>query len=166
MEEIWEDIQNYEGVYQVSNFGNVKSLKFKKEKSLKPILSKKGYETLRLWDKGKAIKHIIHRLVAIAFVENKNDLPFVNHKDKNTTNNIYSNLEWVTNRENDCHKYKEKQTSSSFIGVTWNKKGRKWHSQIKVNKKSIHLGCFDNELEAYQARVDFENKNDIQNRYL
>lgn len=168
--ENYKDILGFEGLYQVSDFGNVRSLRSKKHKLLKPYENEKGYLTVSfnvgVGDNIKICKYKVHRLVAKAFIENKEKLHFVNHKDKNKKNNAVANLEWVSSRENDCHKYKKIKTTSDYVGVYFNKKTLKWHSQIKVNKKSIHLGSFNDEFEAYQARINYEKKNNIVNRYL
>jgi hypothetical protein len=107
--EIWKDIIGFEGVYQISNFGRVKSLpkytysrgypQLRKEKILKPCYTGKNrcYATVRLND-GKGYK--IHRLVAQAFIPNPDNLPCVNHKDENPKNNHVDNLEWCTNQYN------------------------------------------------------------------
>ena len=114
MQEIWKDIPNYEGIYQISNLGRIKSLKGK-EKILKLLIDKQGYYMVRLWENGKTKQFYIHRLVAEAFLDykcnykklkdeeyllfNKENL-VVNHKDENKLNNNVNNLEWCTNRFN------------------------------------------------------------------
>ena len=95
MEEIWKDKKYYEGRYQVSNCGRVKSLKRKnvlKEKILKPYVDKDGYLTVMLNNPRKTF--LVHRLVAEAFIPNPDNLPCVNHKDENKQNNVVINLEW------------------------------------------------------------------------
>ena len=100
MNEIYKDIKGYEGKYQVSNLGNVKSLHYgntTKEKLLKPVLHKDGYLFVSLGhDNTKAI----HRLVAETFIPNLNNMPIVNHKDENKQNNSVDNLEWCSYKYN------------------------------------------------------------------
>lgn len=100
MEEIWKDIENYEGLYQISNLGRVKSLKFGKERIMKPIIGNKEYLFVVFHKDGKYKHHRIHRLVAQAFLSNPNNLPQVNHKDENKQNNSVFNLEWCDNKYN------------------------------------------------------------------
>lgn len=104
-EEIWKDILGYEGMYQISNFGRVKSLRYhrsKKQKVLKPNLTGEyAYVNLSINNHYHSVK--IHRAVATAFIPNPNNKPFVNHKDGNKFNNMVENLEWVTAAENVAH---------------------------------------------------------------
>lgn len=96
--EIWLPVSGYEGLYEVSNLGRVRSL-FRYKKVLHPS-NTNGYATVELW-KDKARKRIgVHRLVALAFVSNPSGKPFVNHKDETRNNNNADNLEWVTHIEN------------------------------------------------------------------
>ena len=108
--EIWKDIKGYEGKYEISNFGRVKShLKIGTPTYYKtPILSTPGYYTVCLSKDGKVSYSVgIHRLVAEAFVENTDKTKTeVNHKDGNKLNNYYENLEWVTRKENNEHAIK------------------------------------------------------------
>lgn len=98
MEEEWRNIVGYEGLYQVSNLGRVKSL-FRYKKILKPCLSK-GYYRVELFKEKSGKMFPIHRLVALAFIPNHNKLPCVNHKDEIKTNNCVDNLEWCTHEYN------------------------------------------------------------------
>lgn len=112
MEETWRDIVGYEGLYQVSDFGRVKSLGrtvnrnhknpklFIKGRILKPGQDKKGYLRVVLSKEGEKKGMQVHRLVAKAFILNPLKLPFVNHKDENPQNNKVCNLEWCTNKYN------------------------------------------------------------------
>lgn len=110
MKEIWKDIPNYEGLYQISNFGRVKSLprmmkNRKCEEIIKtPSIYPKGYSKVSLCKNGKIKYCFIHRLVAEAFIPNPSDLPCVNHKDCNPQNNEVSNLEWISHKDNNSYK--------------------------------------------------------------
>lgn len=99
MIEIWKNIKEYEGKYQVSNYGKVKNNKT--GRILKPMLrSKNRYLCVQL-SKNSAVKtYSIHRLVAEAFILNPNNYPVINHKDENKMNNIVSNLEWCSQKYN------------------------------------------------------------------
>lgn len=171
IELIWKDIIGYEGFYKISNLGDVKFLERKvsnrliKEKFNKIHISKRGYYVtdLRVANIRKTLT--IHRLIAIHFIENPNNKSYVNHIDKNPLNNNIENLEWVNNMENVCHSKRFKEYSSKFIGVGWDKYARKWKSQIYHNGKSIHLGNFNSEEEAYKKRIDYEVENKIINKY-
>ena len=138
--------------YQISNYGNVKSLKFDKEKILKPRLDKRtGYLYVGLLNNNKRGSKKIHKLVAIAFL---NHIPcgmklVVNHKDFNRQNNHVDNLEIITQREN--ANLKHLLSSSQYTGVSWHKRDKKWQSIILINNKLKYLGYFNNELEASKA---------------
>ena len=101
MEEMWEDIPGYEGHYQVSNSGKVFSLKMEIE--LKPNIIRSGYKMVRLSKHGWARDYLVHRLVAMCFVNNPKNNRVVNHLDGNKTNNYFLNLEWCTDSENQLH---------------------------------------------------------------
>lgn len=105
MQEIWKDIKGWEGLYQVSNLGRVKSLNYNKEKTSKVLRTKKarGYDRVCLCRKGYHKYISVHRVVAMMFVPNPDNKPEVNHIDGNKSNNTVNNLEWVTSRENTRH---------------------------------------------------------------
>lgn len=114
MEEIWKDIPSYEGYYQVSNIGNFRSLpRIVKYKSTgtrnypgKPLLTetaKDNYQRIVLMKDGKKIRYQAHKLVALAFIPNPENKPFINHIDGNKSNNKVENLEWCTASENMVH---------------------------------------------------------------
>lgn len=108
--EIWKDIRDYEGIYQVSNLGRVKSFDIKdklgrirKGRVLKGCKNTKGYLLVNLYKNNMGCGKLIHRLVAQAFIPNPENKPQVNHIDENKTNNMVSNLEWSTSKENNNH---------------------------------------------------------------
>lgn len=102
MEEIWKDIDGYDGAYQVSNLGRVKSFKCKEPRILKPW-SAAGYLQVELWSNGIGKRFKVSRLVAFAFIPNPENKPEVNHVDRNKLNNCVENLEWATRLENQRH---------------------------------------------------------------
>lgn len=106
MQEIWKDIKGYEGLYQVSNLGNVRNLK--QNKNLSKIDNGNGYLYITLRNKGKRKNHYIHRLVAENFIENFDKNKVINHKDYNKKNNNINNLENITQRENIIYSLKHK----------------------------------------------------------
>ena len=114
MEEIWKDIPSYEGYYQVSTLGNFRSLprqiKYKNNgtrnypsKSLKTETTKDNYQRIVLMKYGVKNRYMCHRLVAITFIPNLENKPFINHIDGNKSNNVVTNLEWCTGSENMTH---------------------------------------------------------------
>ena len=118
--QIWRDIPNYEGLYQVSNTGRVRSLNYKhtgKTKVLKLCTNKKdGYKRAMLFKNGKYKVYLVHRLVAQAFIPNPNNYPIINHKDENPSNNYYENLEWCTYEYNNNYGGKNERVSKSRKG--------------------------------------------------
>lgn len=98
--EHWKPVVGYEEHYEVSDMGNVRSLKFGKEKILKPGEHNGGYLQVGLCKDGHRKYLLVHRLVAEAFIKNPNNLDTVNHKDEVKTNNVASNLEWMSMKDN------------------------------------------------------------------
>jgi hypothetical protein len=96
--EVFVDIENYEGLYRISSFGRVYSVK--RNKFLKPKKDKDNYLLVNLYKNGKRKNYKIHRLVAQAFLPNPSNLPQVNHKDENPSNNHLENLEWCDAKYN------------------------------------------------------------------
>lgn len=166
MKEIWKDILGFEGLYQASNIGNVKSLQrtinhpksgliVKKEKIIKNNISGNGYMTVSLYKKGEAKTKYIHQIVAIAFLGHKpSGYKFViNHKNFNRKDNRLDNLEVMTQRENT--NLKHIKISSNYVGVVWHKRDKIWESSIRINGRLKYLGRFVNEIDAHNA---YQNK--------
>lgn len=153
MEEIFKDIPNYEGLYQVSNIGNVKSL-VSKGKIMKPQLSvskKRNYYALTLFGNGKRKRATVHQLVAITFlgyIPNGSNAFCVDHINNNPFDNRVENLQIISNRENSS---KDRKGSSIFTGVCWHKLRKKWIAAININGKKKYLGYFDTEINASHA---------------
>lgn len=134
--EIWKDIPGYEGWYQVSNFGGIRSMDryvnyrdnrkpvFYKGRVIKPQRCSNGYLFVYLYGQRSSRSHLIHRLVGLCFVNNNKNKPHINHIDGDKENNHHSNLEWVTRSENQKHRY-------THLGQVSEKR--------KLNKKQVFL---------------------------
>lgn len=140
MLEIWRDIKNYEGIYEVSNLGRIKSISrngtIKENRILKPN-KVMGYSQVGLQKYGTRKYKKIHRLVAEAFIPNPENKKEVNHKDGNKANNCVDNLEWVTTSENQLHSYYElKNNIKSVIQLSLNNEIiKEWESIAKVEQE-------------------------------
>lgn len=134
MQEIWKDILEYEGLYQISNLGRVKSLPrkgvFKQEKILKLERTKKGYLRINLSKNNVSKKYLVHKLVANSFISNPYNFPQVNHKDGNKQNNFVDNLEFVTQEQNMQHAFNK--------GLIQRKKGKENLKSKKVNQYDLN----------------------------
>jgi hypothetical protein len=144
MQEEWRDIDGYEGLYQVSNFGQIRNSK--KGKFLTLYVSEgnanhKAYRTT-LSNK-KARKFFVHRLVAQAFILNPDNKPQVDHIDRDSLNNHVSNSRWVTPNENQINteKFKTKDFSSTYKGVSRSR--NKWRAVLASATFSKHLGTYN-----------------------
>lgn len=127
--EIWKDIPGYEGLYQVSNLGRVKSLITGKK--LKELNAATGYLQAVLYKNRIPKRFLIHRLVAETFIKNPNKKPTVNHKNGVKHDNRLKNLEWATYKENMCHAFAT---------------GLNAGHDNKNNKKSIPVAQYDKDM--------------------
>lgn len=126
-QEIWKDIEGYEGLYQCSNLGNIKSLeriettngivnkRTRGSRILKPIKNHRGYILVRLSKNGIAKSYQVHRIIAKHFILNPDNLPQVNHKDEDKTNNCVDNLEWCTSAYNSNYGDRNKKIGGKLI---------------------------------------------------
>lgn len=145
--EFWKDIQDYESIYQISSFGNVRSLdryqngKFYKGQIIKPI-PRNGYLSVWLYKDGdRSIKNV-HRLVAMQFIPNPNNYPVVNHIDGNKQNNNKANLEWTTVSYNTKHAYEK-----GLIKTTENMiKARRENVKIAAQSCEIKVKCVERNI--------------------
>lgn len=164
--EIWEDVVCFEGLYQVSNFGNVRSVTrlitrsdgktyLKKGKQLKCFVTNKGYEYVMLNDfNSKQHLKTVHRLVAQAFVDNTDNLPIVNHKDENKLNNAASNLEWCTHAYNNVYNGVNKRVSRKL-------KGRQAHNAVRVIDESTGVVYASKQQCAKECKLRWNVLNDM-----
>jgi hypothetical protein len=154
--EIWKDIPNYEGIYQVSNFGNVKSFNYNQEKILRQNIDLPGYLYVNLSKNGKVKNSKIHKLVALTFLNHKAQgyKIVIDHIDNNKLNNNLSNIQIISQRLNTSKD--KKSATSKYTGVYWCKKRNKWKASIQIKGKQKYLGLFSCEIlasNAYQLAV-------------
>jgi len=141
--------------YSVSNFGNVK--KNQTGKIIIPRYSN-GYSQVELWNNDNRKVFGVHRLVAIEFIPNPENKPFVDHIDNDKANNNVNNLRWATITENNRNIGLSSNNTSGVKGVCWDKKNKKWRAGISIDGKKKNLGSFNTLEEAKQARQNFANK--------
>ncbi len=146
--EIWKSIDGYAN-YEVSSFGRVRQAD--SERILKPFIRTDGYHEIGLTKNKKRKKCYVHRLVANEFIDNINNKQNVDHINHDKGNNCVENLRWATNKQNQRNVSKQKNTSSIYKGVSWEKKLKKWRAMIQIERTSKHLGLFNDEVEAALA---------------
>lgn len=146
--EIWKPILDFNGLYEVSNLGSVKSLVTNKILAL--CINGRGYYHVELCKDGKHYTKRVHRLVWEAF-NGKTDLQVHHIYQFNKLDNRLCNLTTGACRKNLTDWHNEKNTSSKYIGVNWDKLNKKWVSKIYFNKKRIFLGYHKDELEAAKS---------------
>lgn len=145
MEELWKPVPGFDGMYEVSNMGRVKSCKRTRkskagslsnvqERILKPRSDKNGYLEVALSKDGKLHYYRCHRLVAIAFIPNPNHFPVINHKDEDVTNNVVNNLEWCS--------------------VSYNTR----YSVYKVSQKVVYDGVVFPSIKALARHLNVDSK--------
>jgi hypothetical protein len=143
MTEIWKDIKGFEGIYKISNLGNVKSFKYNKTRLLKKLPNTDGYFMVVLCKKGIQKRLQIHRLVCETFIPNIENKPQVNHINGIITDNKTENLEWCTASENQIHAYKI--LKKSVKNGSKNGMAKLTEDQVKKIKYS-HLGLYQRDI--------------------
>lgn len=136
MTEIWKDIAGYEGLYQVSNLGRIRNNSF----VLKPS-TQLGYNYVGLWKDNKCKRFRVHRLVAQAFIPNPLNLPQINHKDEDKTNNCIDNLEWCTQKYNNSYGTKTKKQLQTY----------KEHNTSNAEKEVVMLSLGGEIVNVYKS---------------
>ena len=138
--EIWRDVEGYDGKYQISNLGRARSLYEGKQPRiiiLKPMKQKNGYLYVSLWKNNKKKNILLHRLVAMSFVDNPYNHHEINHKDENKENNTVENLEWCEHKYNMSYGTVGDKISAAKQGKTpWNK-GKKFPNISLRQKESV-----------------------------
>lgn len=161
--DFWRDIPGFEGAYKVSRDGDV--VRVKTGRVLRPTTCQNGYQKVSLSVGGVVTYHLIHRLVAAAFLERKNPLAIeVNHKNFNKADNRIENLEWVTPEENIAYSYMNGQTDfhrpirrtnkSGCAGVS--RHGNGWTAKINIDGVCRYLGYYATLEDAIAARKTAE----------
>ena len=152
MSEIWKDVANYDGMYQISSLGRFKSFKrYNNGKILIGGKDTKGYKNVGLNLNGISKIVNTHKLVAMAFLGHKPDGTnklVVDHINNDKLDNRVENLQIITNRENASKD--RKNGTSKYTGVSWSKTYNKWVSNIQINNKKISLGLFNTQEEAHE----------------
>jgi len=149
---IWKDIEGYDGYYQVSDLGQVKSLWFGKERILKQGIDSNGYPNVTLCKDDKRKTRRVHQLVTEAFIGPRPDGYDTCHEDDVKANNVLSNLSYGTKSENyGRDRNRNNPKTSKYNGVYWHKNSNKWYAQVRVGGKNKYLGYFTDELEAARA---------------
>jgi hypothetical protein len=180
MEEIWKDVLGYEGLYQVSNMGLVRSVdrhvnsggienedrvSLKKGKILSCSPTKRGYTRVNLSRESKTSQVTIHRIVAIAFLEPIEGKLNVNHINGIKEDNRACNLEFVNQRENLLHA-KIYTMNKQCPFVSYLKNFNRYESSIVIDGKTKKLGRFKTEEEAFNSYVKAIEENGLENKYI
>ena len=166
--EVWKDIPDYEGLYQVSNLGRIKSLNFNKtgkEKIMKPRTGNRYY-MIALWKNGIRKDYLLHRIIAETFIPNPQNKPFINHKDENCFNNSINNLMWCTHKENMNWGTRNERISKANKGkvipknirekISKSNKGKKISEEQKEYLRKIRTGI--KLTEEHKKKISISNK--------
>jgi len=161
MEEEWKPIVGFEN-YSISNLCNVKN---NKTNRILCTRVHKGYRDICLYKNKKLYNCSIHRLIALSFIPNPENKRQIDHIDRNSLNNDISNLRWVSHGENQRNKNKQKNCSSQFKGISFDKYHKLWKASICINNKIKHLGYYTTEATAYEHWKSFVIENNLAEFY-
>ena len=145
--ELFMDIPGYEN-YKISSYGRV--LNKRRNKEVKQFLKRNGYSIVSLFKDKKKKTFTIHRLVAKTFFEEDITNKSIDHIDGNKQNNFFQNLRVCNHQQNHFNRGKNKNNTSGFKGVSWEKKKEKWAAKIQINGTVRTLGRFNDKHEAYE----------------
>lgn len=154
--EEWRPVVGYEGYYEISSFGRVKSLSrtrgggiYSSEKILKQSLTRKGYCSVGFSKHSNGKTCSVHSLVALMFIGERPPNLVIDHIDNNPLNNQATNLRYLSNRENISKGHLI--NSSKLTGAIYDKKNKMWVARIGYNRVYYFLGCFKSEIDAHEA---------------
>ena len=143
---VWKPIKDFEGLYEISNFGKVRNSKGEIKKHGIKRTTGTCYKTVRLWKDGKYHNKYIHRLIAEAFIPNPQNLPFINHKDEDGTNNSIENLEWCTPKYN------------TNYGTARERQAKKIRGRESEKRKAVLQYSIDGKFVAYYPSITHASK--------
>ena len=164
--EIWRDIKGYEGEYQVSNYGNIRSVdkyvncgirnnnKVIKKGKIRKLGKTNGYLTVSLCNGKSQKSKLVHRLVAEAFIDNPNNYKYINHKDENKENNFVDNLEWCSSLYNNTYGTRLDRISKSLI------------NNPKISKKVNQYDSNGNFIKQWESTMEIQRQLGINNTHI
>lgn len=165
MEEIWKDIENYEGEYQVSNMGRIKSLKGAQATILSLIDARGRYYKVNLYHNGQMKTYMVHRLVAQAFIDNPQGLRAVNHKDENGHNNCADNLEWCDVQYNNTYGTRIDRAARTHSRPVWCEETQTLYAnaveagaQLNIGPRLIRGVCMGEHHSTHGYHFIYKNK--------
>lgn len=169
MEE-WKEIPGYEKLYEASTYGNIRTCEGKvtsnsryetrvwKQRILKQKTDKGGYKRVSLWLDGKNKDYLVHRLVALTFIDKIEEKELINHKDSNPSNNLVENLEWCNHYENLIHAYQNNLNKAAKKTVLTNKSTGEAHFFVSQTAASKFLGKYHGFINEKIKKNVFEHE--------